>query len=108
MSQGKQREISKGCCRAGGGTGRAWGEALSWESCGGWGTTGSTGSIGTKILGLGGTGGLHRGAGTGRARCRALDGNSRAALWGGTGTASEEANRARMPSAATLLTAISH
>lgn len=59
------------------------GGALAWGSWDGWGTTGSSGSSGIgKIPGMGDSGGLQRGAGTGRAGSRALDGNSRAALWG--------------------------
>lgn len=58
------------------------GRALAWEGWGGWGNSGSSGSTGMKIPGLGETRGLQGGVGTGRARSRALDGNSRAALWG--------------------------
>ena len=64
MSKGKKKgDISKGCCRAGG-------EVV-----------GVTGSIGMGSPGLG-DGGCKVGGSTGRAGCGALDGNSRAALWG--------------------------
>lgn len=72
------------------------------------GLEGALASIGMGSPGLGDTGGLQGRRGHWKSWVWGSGWKQQDCFVGGTGAASVEANRARMPSAATLLTAISH